>query len=126
MGWKRLRVIVTLVVLVLLAVLMSQYGRMNQVATATAQPYADDEILVRISSKGVIVTDPNGKEDFQTIDVDPEDPIGSLAKNLQRTQGKVTLLRGGTAVWVSFETSPACTCRCMGAKCKCRPQGCVQ
>jgi hypothetical protein len=117
MGWKRLSLL-AVVVLVLPVFLMA--GCSGPTAMATSD--ATDEIIVRISSKGVIVTDEQGRL-LPAISVDAKDPVGSIVRRVGRP---VKLLSGGAPVEFSFETNPNCTCRCEGGECRCRPDGCVQ
>jgi hypothetical protein len=118
MVWKRF-IMLAVVVLVLPMVLVAGYSGRN----VYANPEAPDEIVVRISSKGVTVTDPDGNE-IKAIPVDPKDPMGSLARRMGSDK-PVKLIRGGAPQEFSFEASPECTCRCEGGECRCRPDGCV-
>jgi hypothetical protein len=117
-------IMIMVVVLVLTTVLVVSCNWRNGPPKAVANPSETDEIVVRITSKGVTVTDPDGNE-ITAIPVDPKDPIGSLARRIGIDK-RVKLIRGGAPFEFSFETNPACTCRCEGAECKCRPNGCVR
>jgi hypothetical protein len=101
-------------------------GYKNTASPPTSTPQRPDEILIRVTSEGVQITDAEGGDDLQEIAVDPANPIESLTTQLRTTAGRVELLGGGPILIFSFQTNPACTCSCVGTKCKCRPRGCVR
>jgi hypothetical protein len=126
MRCKRCATIAAVIVLSLTLVGVYGCSYPHTPSPRTLSPQMPDDIVIRVTSEGVQITDTEGGDDLQEITVDPANPIGSLSAQLKDTAGRVTLLSGGTILFVSFQTNPACTCSCVGSTCKCRPRGCVR